>query len=157
MQAKNASSGTMSTSRRIMAIQVDHDYISGLCLFCIFGSIINSPYLMGVELGGRLRKPLTRRLLWCTPSRQLYLQELWKSQRSQFLDPHDTDVATKVAVVSNGDLVHKEVTEASPLLASASFACPGHLSDLKSKPAPNGVSPLAICQKAEVTHYIVIS
>ena len=54
----------------------------------------------------------------------------------------------KVAVVSNGDLVHGEgklATEESPLLAH-----------IKSKPAPNGVSPLAICQKPEVIHPIVI-
>ena len=52
--------------------------------------------------------------------------------------------------MSNGDLVHKP-TESSPLLATS------NLSDLKSKPAPNGVSPLAICQKPEVIHPILIS
>ena len=50
--------------------------------------------------------------------------------------------------MSNGDLVHGEgklTSEESPLLAS-----------LKSKPAPNGVSPLAICQKPEVIDPIAI-
>ena len=60
----------------------------------------------------------------------------------------DTHPATKVAVVSNGSLVHKDCKggEGSPLLA------PAHLADIKSKPAPNGISPLAICQKPEVIH-----
>ena len=44
--------------------------------------------------------------------------------------------------------MHKLATEASPLLPTSHLS-----SDLsKSKPAPNGVSPLAICQKPEVVH-----
>ena len=53
-----------------------------------------------------------------------------------------------MAVLSNGDLAHGEgklATEGSPLLPH-----------LKSKPAPNGVSPLAICQKPEVINPIAI-